>query len=141
MKEFSPEEIKTGVIECVSQSLATSPTSVTIESRLLSDLNADSLDFMDIMFSLEQKFGIRLQKEDFNLLSKMGVNQATDTVGGVLSVGAKEKLQYVLPMLPIEETIAIKDLGSFISVETLIILVTDLLKDLKLRAVTPGHKI
>jgi acyl carrier protein len=66
------QEITTKVIECVAKSLALSGSAIHAESKVIAELGADSLDFMDMIFALEQTFGIRLQKENFNLVAKIG---------------------------------------------------------------------
>ena len=124
------ENLQAGVIECVAQSLAIEPAEVQQKSRLIPDLGADSLDFMDIMFSLERKFGIKLQKEDFDLISRVGMKKEEVIVNGNLTDAAKLKLKPILPAMPLEGELKAKELGSYITVETLMVIVQDFL-DLK----------
>jgi len=37
---------------------------VTLQSRLRGDLNAESIDFLDIVFRLEKQFGIKIPREE-----------------------------------------------------------------------------
>ena len=39
----------------IADSLAIKASDITLESRLINDLGADSLDFIDIIFGLEKK--------------------------------------------------------------------------------------
>src|SRR4051794_1866757 len=99
---MSDQKITAGVIECVAQSLAKEAAVITNTSRIIADLGADSLDFMDIMFALERKFEIKLQKEDFDLLTRLGMKKEDAIVDGNLTAVAKQKLKTLLPGLPLE---------------------------------------
>ncbi len=121
----SVAEIQSGVIECVTESLAQDPGSVTLHSSLIRDLGADSLDFLDIMFSLESRFGVKLEKEDFNLLSKLKMPREEAIVDDALTPIALERLKQWLPSLPQEGKIAVSALGSYITIETLVIIVQE----------------
>ena len=70
------EAIETKVIECVAASLALTPGVIQRGTKVIGELGADSLDFMDIIFALERAFGIRLQKENFNLVARLGMDQS-----------------------------------------------------------------
>src|SRR5438046_2288027 len=37
---------------------------VTMKSRLRGDLNAESIDFLDIVFRLEKQFGVKIPREE-----------------------------------------------------------------------------
>ena len=43
----------------------------TLESRLITDFGADSLDFIDIIFGLEKKFGIKMRDGELDFLSRL----------------------------------------------------------------------
>lgn len=50
-------ETSTKVIEAVSRALRKNASLVKEDSRLISDLDAESLDFLDIGFEIKQSFG------------------------------------------------------------------------------------
>jgi acyl carrier protein len=52
----------------VADCLARSPGDVLPESRLITDLGADSLDFIDLIFTLEKRFGVQLRENDLNIV-------------------------------------------------------------------------
>lgn len=106
------------IIECIADSLAVDPATVSGESRLIADLGADSLDFIDILFQLESAFDIKLQKEDLQLLPRleMGDEAVQD---GLLTAAAKQRLRAWLPSLPQDRAVKPQDLGDYITVETL----------------------
>ena len=46
--------------------------SVTLESNLLEDLGADSLDLVDLVMSLEDEFGLEVPDEEFDNIKTVG---------------------------------------------------------------------
>ena len=56
------EIIRTIVADCLARDV----TDVQRESRLITELGADSLDFVDLIFTLEKHFGVRIQENDLN---------------------------------------------------------------------------
>jgi acyl carrier protein len=52
------------VVSVLEESLAVDPAGVTPGCNLLTDLGADSLDTLDILFRLEGEFGLVVERED-----------------------------------------------------------------------------
>lgn len=121
-------DIQNGVMKCISASLSVKQSSLNLDTLLISELNADSLDIMDIMFQLEEEFDIKLEKEDFDFLRKIGMERDVAVVDGLLTSEAKEKLKTFLPSLKTEATIKPADLGAFLSVSSIVGLVESRLK-------------
>ena len=57
-------EIFAKVKEAVSSTLKTEGKEITIEARLIEDLGGDSLDMLELIMSLEEKFEIEVPDED-----------------------------------------------------------------------------
>jgi acyl carrier protein len=55
------DEIYTKVSEVLAESLAVDDDEITPEATLTRDLGAESIDFLDIGFQLEQAFGFKIQ--------------------------------------------------------------------------------
>lgn len=119
MATTGTESILPGVIACVADSLALEADQIQASSRLISDLGADSLDFMDILFQLEQAFDIKMQKEDLNFLEHIGMEENEAVQDGILTPAAIAALQPWLPQLPGHDPVALKDLGTYISIESM----------------------
>src|SRR6185436_1762908 len=99
-------------------------------SKVMAELGADSLDFMDIIFALERSFGIRLQKENFNLVARLGMEQsAVQTPEGNLTPIAREKLQHWFSGIPMEGALKPSDLSRYFTIQTFIVIVRDLLEE------------
>jgi acyl carrier protein len=116
-------DMKRTLIECVGRSLALETSEIKLNSRLIDDLGADSLDFMDIMFQLEDAFGVKLQKEDLNFLMHIGMELKDAVVDEYLTVEAKQRLRRWMPALEVSESIKPGDLSHYLTLESLQILV------------------
>jgi acyl carrier protein len=58
------EEIFEQVKEVIADRLGVDPDEIKMESRLIEDLGADSLDNAELVMNLEEKFGIEIPDED-----------------------------------------------------------------------------
>ncbi len=114
------------IIECVAESLMIETKTISSDSRLINDLGMDSVDFLDIMFQIESRFGITLQKEDLNFLSRIGMTQEEAVKDGFLSSEAKNRLHQILPDMPLDCDIKLLELGDFITIGTLLKIIEDI---------------
>ena len=132
--EVSRDEIIKGVIGCVAESLALEPSKITAKSKVIAELGAESLDFMDIIFRLDAKFGVSLQKEDFDLIARVGMKRDEAVQNEFLTAQAKERLVRWLPGIPVSADLKPKDLAQFVSVESIGLVVEERLKNSKAEA-------
>jgi acyl carrier protein len=58
------QEIISKVRKCVATALGRDEDEVQLESVLSRDLEAESIDYLDITFQLEREFGISIQKDE-----------------------------------------------------------------------------
>lgn len=56
------DDIRAKVGEVLVDALAVDDDEVTPEARLTTDLGAESIDFLDIVFKLEQAFGFKIEQ-------------------------------------------------------------------------------
>ena len=68
MADLSFDRFKTIV---VSQ-LGVEPDQVTPEASFVEDLNADSLDLVELIMSLEEEFGMEISDEDAEKIKSVG---------------------------------------------------------------------
>lgn len=109
----------------VSKSLELEEEEVSLDSRLVSDLGADSLDFLDIVFGLEESFGLKLRNAELDLLTRAEFAGMTGEGGHLLPETVAQFRQW-LPALRLaerEDRISPRDLYSYITTETLVILI------------------
>ena len=126
---MNEQDISLTVRNCVAESLAISIESVTPGSRLIDDLGADSLDFLDMIFSLEKEFGVRLRDPKLDLLVRADFSQTQITQNGHLSSDSIRELSEWLPELKDAKNITLRDVYSYITVQTLIRLVQEKLAE------------
>lgn len=60
------------ICKSISAQLGISIDTVTKESRLIDDLKADSLDIVDLVTGLEERYGIEISEEDLPTLKTVG---------------------------------------------------------------------
>ncbi len=120
------EEIYQAVRSSVAESLALDPDKIRMDSRLVDQLGADSLDFLDFIFSLEKKFGIKMSREGLEQLMRADFLEDDLTDEDYLSASAIERMGEWMPELknaPDAGKITPRELYSYITLESLAILV------------------
>ena len=60
------------VRDALAQQFEVEPDSITLETNLIDDLGADSLDVVELIMSLEDSFGIAISDEDAAQLYTVG---------------------------------------------------------------------
>ena len=85
------------VQKCVRKVLALKPDEVTPESRLMSDLGAESLDLVELMYVLEEEFAIQLDQKDMSLSAQLGLPETELHQSEVLTPRALELLRARFP--------------------------------------------
>ena len=68
--------------KCAVEVLSVSEEQVTPEARFGDDLDADSLDLVELVMALEEEFGIEVPEEELEGIETIG--QAYDLVAGKL---------------------------------------------------------
>ncbi len=117
---MNPEDILREMRVIVAESLVLKPAAVTAEKRLMPDLGADSLDFVDILFAIEQRFEIDLRGGDFEFLSRLDFSSPGVMKNGALTEETLTRLQEWLPAVrQAARPVTPSQLFSWITIETL----------------------
>jgi acyl carrier protein len=122
----APEAVLEAVCSCVADSLAVPLAEVRAESRLIDDLGADSLDFVDIIFTLERKFGIQMRDTEFNFLTRLDFSSPEVMKDGFLTASVIDQLSDWLPALAgaaDRNRITPRELFSLISVQSICLVI------------------
>lgn len=117
-------EVVDTVKSAIAESLAVPKESILPESRLIDDLGADSLDFVDIVFTLDQRLGIRVRETEFNFLTRLDFSSPEVMQNGFLTAAVVDRLATWLPALealPDRSAVTPRALFSLITVESICI--------------------
>ena len=115
-----------GVRANIADSLALAKDKISLESRLVDDLGADSLDLVDIVFTLERKFGINVRETEFNFLTRLDFSSPEVMRDGFLTAPVVDQLADWVPRVaaaPDRSKISPRALFSMITVESICIVV------------------
>lgn len=69
---MSKEQIAETVIAIVEERLGVSASDITLEKNIINDLGADSLDSVELIMSIEQKFDISIPEEAAENIKTVG---------------------------------------------------------------------
>jgi acyl carrier protein len=119
------EEIFPAVAEVLADSLAVDATKIAMQSRLIDDLGMDSLDFVEILFSLERRFKVKMRSDELDLLLRAEFDPATLVEGTFLPRAEVARFAEWLPALasaPDMDRVEPADLYTYITVESLVLL-------------------
>ena len=91
------EKIVEEVTNCLVDALGVDSDEISMDSSLTSDLGAESIDFLDIVFRLEKAFGIKIPRGD--LFPDNLINNPEFVNDGRFSPKGLQVLQQRLPHL------------------------------------------
>jgi acyl carrier protein len=114
------------VIREVAESLGIDPADVTPDAGLILDLGADSLDLLDLVFRLEEAFGIQIERGQIEARIKETMGGEPYEVDGVFTPQALELLRRELPEVKperIREGLRSSEVVRLFTVRTLVRLV------------------
>ena len=83
-----------------AEALGLDEDEVTYTSKVIGDLGAESLDFLDIAFRLERAFDIKIPRGGIEKTAQDGMGDEAYEVAGVLTPTALEKLADAMPEIP-----------------------------------------
>jgi acyl carrier protein len=124
MKTVERGDVFATVQRCVAESLAVPVAEVTPKSRLIDDLGADSLDFVDIIFMLDHELDIRVRETEFNFVTRLDFSSPEVMQGGFLTAEVVDRLATWLPemaSLPDRSRVTPRNLFSLITIEAICI--------------------
>jgi len=81
----------------VAESLGRPLADVKIDSILMDDLGAESLDFLDIVFRIERDFGIEITRGEMERASRGDMTQEEFAPSGVISEAGLARLRELMP--------------------------------------------
>ncbi len=91
------DDVETGVREVVAGALARDVATVQLTSNLIADLGAESLDFLDIVFQLEQQFRIQITRGEMERAARGDMTPEEFAPKGVVSAAGLARLRELMP--------------------------------------------
>lgn len=88
------------VREIVADVLVIDEDEVSLNSRLIADLGAESIDFLDLVFQLEKEFKIKIPRGQLEKNARGDLSEDEFEKGGVLSPQGLKALQHYLSEVP-----------------------------------------
>lgn len=132
--EVSNPQVFEKVRQTFVDALGVEPDEVTLKSRVIDDLGAESLDFLDIAYRLEQSFKIKIPRGEVKQKSQEGMSAEEWEKDGALTEKALVKLREVMPEVAasdIKQGLKAKDIPKLFTVETFYNMVLKLLAEKK----------
>ncbi len=120
---MNPDVIQAEVIACITDSLALDAGAVQPSSRMIDDLGADSLDFVDILFGLEKRLGLKLRSASVDAFLRAEFSEADLVDGRYVPRAQIDALAQWLPAMAQHGDLAHitpSQVYSFITVETFV---------------------
>ena len=115
-------EVLAIVRRTIADSLAVDVGDIHLESRLIDDLGADSLDFVDIIFQLDTELDIRVRETELNFLTRLDFTSPEVMKGSYLTRNVVDTLGEWLPAMKAaadRDQVTPRQLFSMITVEAI----------------------
>jgi acyl carrier protein len=125
------QEIERGVCECVGTVVDRDPATITLSDSIINDLGADSLDLLDLVFHLEQRFKVKITPRGIERAAQEKLGDVPVAIDDVYTPEAIEELRKALPEVPESELLPglrTTDLPRRFRVATFVTLVSRLLE-------------
>ncbi|MDR0234155.1 MAG: acyl carrier protein [Zoogloeaceae bacterium] len=97
------QELFEGVCECIRQTLEKDLPEIRESDRLIADLGADSLDFLDLIFRLEERFSAHVNPRELERRAQEKLGDTPMIVNERYTEAAIAELRKALPEVPEDE--------------------------------------
>lgn len=109
------------VREIIADVLVIDEEEVSLNSRLISDLGAESIDFLDLVFQLEKEFSIKIPRGKLEKNARGALAKDEFEKGGVLTTAGMGALKNYLSEVPAEHfkaSMKVNEIPMLFTVET-----------------------
>ncbi len=96
------ESVYPRVREIIADVLVIDEDEIALNSRLIVDLGAESIDFLDLVFQLEKEFAIKIPRGQLEKNARGELTEAEFEKGGVLTAAGMVALKNYLSEVPDE---------------------------------------
>jgi acyl carrier protein len=103
---MTEQEIFEKLFPLVREVTGARPERITMQSGLMEDLGAESLDLLDLTFLIEEHFGVTIEANEFERRASSRLNGEPYENNGLLTEAALAELRRALPEIPPEKLAA-----------------------------------
>ena len=118
---MSHDEVFVKVREVLEDALGVDEDEVTPQAKLVEDLGAESIDFLDIVFRLEKSFGIKIEQSE--MFPDDVLNNPEYVQDGKVTDKGMEELKTKLPhadLSDFEQNRSVEDFANVFTVEAVV---------------------
>ena len=90
------------VSQVICEALGRDAAELELSARLIDDLGAESIDYLDILFRLERTFGVKIPRGQITKEARGALSEEEFQQGGVLTPAGLERLRGYLSEVPAE---------------------------------------
>lgn len=115
------ESVFPKVRDIIADVLVLENNEVTLDSRLIADLGAESIDFLDLVFQLEKEFNIKIPRGQLEKNARGDLSEAEFEKGGVLTAKGLDALKKYLSEIPaahFKDNMKVNEIPMLFTVET-----------------------
>lgn len=96
------ESVYPKVRQIIADVLVIDEEEISLPSRLIADLGAESIDFLDLVFQIEKEFGIKIPRGQLEKNARGDLAEDEFEKGGVLTTEGMTALKNYLNEVPVE---------------------------------------
>lgn len=118
---MNTETVYPKVREIIADVLVIEEDEIALTSRLITDLGAESIDFLDLVFQLEKEFSIKIPRGQLEKNARGDLSEDEFEKGGVLTQKGLQALKNYLSEVPEDQfkpNLRINEIPTLFTVET-----------------------
>lgn len=118
---MSVDNVYPKVRQIIADVLVVDESEVELKKRLVVDLGAESIDFLDLIFQLEQEFKVKIPRGQLEQEARQLVPEGEFEVNGTITKQGIEALKQYMPEVPAEyfhSDMKVNDIPTLFTVET-----------------------
>ena len=126
------ENVYPKVREIIADVLVIDEQDVALTSRLIVDLGAESIDFLDLVFQLEKEFSIKIPRGQLEKNARGDLSEDEFEKGGVLTTRGMQALKHYLSEVPADyfkDNMKLNEIPMLFTVETFCKLIVNATND------------
>lgn len=128
------ESVYPKVREIIADVLVIDADDVSLDSRLIADLGAESIDFLDLVFQLEKEFSIKIPRGQLEKNARGDLADDEFEKGGVLTAKGMQALKNYLSEVPasyFKADLKVNEIPMLFTVETFCKLIVNAVNEKK----------